>query len=207
MTPRRCMAISRSPAGMPRTDRSTFGVVTCLILAAALAGGLLSANAEDALPSSLPAARYTALRERSPFALATAAAPVAPQASFASNWYVTGVARIDDNYYVTIKGRDLATQFTLFGNESVGGVSLASVNWSEQIGKSTVILRKGTETARLEFNEAQLRVPAAGTAGASPAPSAKPGGVAAAPAAPPMGVNMAAAANIKRRSLPIPVPR
>jgi hypothetical protein len=88
------------------------------------------------------------------------------------------------------------------------------------VGKSTVILKKGTETARLQFNEAQLRTPAAATAGGNHPPSAQTP-VAAAVAQPQnprgSGVNMAAAvsngaglnggAPLRRRSLPIPVPR
>lgn len=164
--------------------------------------------------------RYESLRTKSPFALATAAAATpAPQASFAANWYVTSVARIDDKNFATIKSRDLTTQFSLYGDEPFDGVMLASVNWSDTIGKSTVILRKGTETARLEFNEAQLRSPAPATAAASPAPA----GAGAMPANAnatrprPVGANVAVASNAttgpgipgtpRRRVLPIPVPR
>jgi len=185
-----------------------------------LATQLLPSLAEDTLPSALPKDRYASLRARSPFALATVAvATPAPQASFAANWYVSGVARLGDDYFVTIKGRDLSTEFTLFASEAVDGVTLASVNWSDQVGKSTVILKKGTETARLEFNEAQLRAPAAAaTAGGNHPPAVRPPVVAATmhpqnPRA--AGVNMAAAvpnapgggAPLRRRSLPIPVPR
>jgi len=192
-----------------------------LVFVAMFASQLLPSLAEDTLPSALPKDRYAALRARSPFALATVAvATPAPQASFAANWYVSGVARLGDDYFVTIKGRDLSAEFTLFANEAVDGVTLASVNWSDQVGKSTVILKKGTETARLEFNEAQLRAPAAATAGGNHLPAVRPPVVAATmhpqnPRA--AGVNMAAAvpnapglnggAPLRRRSLPIPVPR
>ncbi len=99
------------------------------------------------------------MREHSPFAVATAEAPPAPaQASFAANWFVSGIARLGDDNFVTIKSRDLATQFSLFAGETdLNGVSLASVNWTDAVGKSTVILRKGTETAKLEFNEEAVR--------------------------------------------------
>ncbi len=126
-------------------------------------------SAEKPVPESLPTDRYAAMAGQSPFALATAVAPpAAPQASFAANWFVSGIARLGDADFVTIKSRDAALQFSLFGQElnQEHGVSLASVNWSETIGKSTVILQKGTETAKLEFNEADLR---------GPAPSAAPG--------------------------------
>ncbi len=175
---------------------------------------------EDAVPTAFDKSRYESLRTKSPFAVATAVAAPAPQASFAANWFVTSVARIGDANFATIKSRDLVTQFSLYGDEPVDGVVLASVNWSDTIGKSTVILRKGTETARLEFNEAQLRAPAPATAAANPGPAgAKPPGMnPVSPVPHPLGVNMAAANQTppapqgapgapRRRVLPIPVPR
>lgn len=132
--------------------------------------GLVSAFGADPIPSALPADRYTAMGANCPFATATptVAAP-SPQASFAANWFISGIARIGDSDFVTVKARDLSTQFSLFGNEpnSENGVILASVNWSETIGKSTVVLRRGTETAKLEFNEAQIH--------SAPPPAAEPG--------------------------------
>jgi len=181
------------------------------------------ALAEDAVPAPFAKSRYESLRTKSPFAVATAVAPPAPQASFAANWFVTSVARIGDANFATIKSRDLVTQFSLFGDEAVDGVTLASVNWSDAIGKSTVVLRKGTETARLEFNEAQLRAPAPAIAAASPVPPGgqPPGANAAINIPHPVGGNTPAAARMaplpngapaalgapRRRVLPIPVPR
>lgn len=133
---------------------------------------------EDPAPKPLPAERYETMASQSPFALATVTAPpAAPQASFAANWFVSGIARLGDADFVTIKSRDAALQFSLFGHEpnTEHGVSVASVNWSETIGKSTVILQKGTEMAKLEFNEADLRGPAPATA--APAPGGVAGAV------------------------------
>ena len=186
-----------------------------LALAFVVPGSL--AAADDAVPSAFDKSRYESLRGKSPFAMATAVAAPTAQASFAVNWFVTGVARIGDMNFVTIKSRDLTTQFSLYGEESVDGVMLASVNWSDTIGKSTVILRKGTETARLEFNEAQLR--AVATAAASPAPNGANAATmkAAAANAQAAGANMtnanavAAAQNAggppRRRLQQIPMPR
>jgi hypothetical protein len=175
------------------------------------------ASAQDAIPMGFNKSRYESLRTKSPFAVATAVAAPVPQASFAANWYVTSVARIDDKNFATIKSRDLTTQFSLYGDEPVDGVILASVNWSDTIGKSTIILRKGTETARLEFNEAQLRSPAPATAAASPVPAGgKPPAMMTSPS--PLGANVPGTNNAaplpnaapgapRRRVLPIPVPR
>jgi hypothetical protein len=111
------------------------------------------------------------MANQSPFALATVTAPLASsQNSFASNWYVSGIARFGDDDFVTVKSRDAAVQFSLFGREpnSEHGVSVASVQWSETLGKSTVILQKGREMAKLEFNEAEVRAPAATATAATP---------------------------------------
>jgi hypothetical protein len=113
-------------------------------------------------PAPLPPDCYAALANKSPFALATIPAlQTASEASFAVNWFVSGIARVGNQDFVTIKSRDAALQFSLFGREPnpQTGVSLAEVNWSETLGKATVVLQGGAETARLEFNEAVLRVP------------------------------------------------
>ncbi len=158
-----------------RTDPQpsmNFGAATTFrpigLAVALLCNAPASPAADDGLPKPFPKARYEPLRRESPFALASPqATPTPPQASFASNWFVSGIARIGDEDFVTIKSRDLSTQFSLFGRgDAVNGVGLASVTWSEAVGKSTVILRKGTETAKLEFNEAELH--------ATPPPAAKP---------------------------------
>jgi hypothetical protein len=124
------------------------------------------------VPKAPEKSRYQALLAHSPFSLATAPAPVAvAQGSFASNWYVSGIGRIRGADFVSIKSRDLSTQFSLYGGEKAraGEVALVSVTWSDVVGKSTVILRKGTETAKLEFNEAELHGPPQGSPG-SPTP-------------------------------------
>jgi hypothetical protein len=123
----------------------------------------LRAEDESPIPHAWPAARYEAMKQQSPFALATPVEPAAePKASFASNWFVSGIGRMDGEDFVTIKARDLSTQFSLYGHDanSENGVMLASIEWSDKIGKSTVVIKKGTETAKLEFNEAEIRGPA-----------------------------------------------
>ena len=131
---------------------------------------------DEKLPQAHPKSRYEALQKKSPFSLASATPPPsAPQASFAANWFISGIGRIGGQDFVTIKSRDLSKQFSLYGNsEAVEGVALASVTWSDSVGKSTVILRKGTETAKLEFNEAELHAQAPTPAGKPPTGTAAP---------------------------------
>jgi hypothetical protein len=123
----------------------------------------LRAEDESPIPHAWSATRYERMKQQSPFALATPVEPSAePAASFAANWFVSGIGRMDGKDFVTIKARDLSTQFSLYGHDpnSENGVALASIEWSDKIGKSTVVIRKGSETAKLEFNEAEIRGPA-----------------------------------------------
>jgi hypothetical protein len=132
---------------------------THALLLAALAHGAPALAVEGAIPSHYPPDRYAAMVAQSPFALATPVAPppAAPERGFAADWYVTGLARYEDKDFVSIKSRDLATSFSLYGQEESNGVTLVGVEWSNERGKSTVTVRKGGETARLEFNQAELQ--------------------------------------------------
>lgn len=121
---------------------------------------LLSSQAlamESPLPAAFSSERYEKLTDKSPFALATpVVAPPAPLAGFAANWYLTGVGRDEKGQdFVTIAARDLSVHFSLVGRETnvETGVSLASVNWADGYKKSTAILKKGTETGKVEFSQ------------------------------------------------------
>jgi len=177
------------------------------------------------VPASLPDERYAQMSAHSPFALATPAAPVQQAGpSFAANWFVSGIGRLNGQDYVTIKARDLSTQFSLYGSEEKDGVVLASIEWSEVVGKSAVILRKGSETARVVFNEAELKGTPQSSGGARQAistasPKTAPGGVSPPTVATGAAKTAPGAANppatpiqprpleIRRRQVPIPAPR
>lgn len=139
------------------------------LLLASLVGTGPAVGVESAIPEAYPADRYTAMLERSPFALATPVAPppAVPERGFAADWYVTGLGRVEDKDFVSIKSRDLSTSFSLYGTEESNGVTLVGVEWSNERGKSTVTVKKGGEIARLEFNQAELQA-------AAPVPSPVP---------------------------------
>jgi len=149
--------------------------------------GAMAGRADDPVPKAFSSKRYDSVRDHSPFAVATAETPPpAPQASFAANLFVSGLGRWGDDDFVTIKSRDAGTEFSLFGHETdpSTGISVASVNWTDVVGKSTVILKKGTETAKLEFNEAEVHAAPAATAQGKPG-SPAPNGAAPHPMQPP----------------------
>ena len=127
---------------------------------------------ESAVPVAFPADRYEKMAEKSPFALATPAAPVvAPQASFAATWYLTAVGRdAQGKDFITLKAQDGSVHFSLSGNEAnpETGVSLASVNWSDTFRESTAIIKKGAETAKVVFSKEEAAVPASQAGGVRP---------------------------------------
>jgi hypothetical protein len=130
-------------------------VLLPLLLTAFSAGA-----AESPWPEKLPENRYDAMKEQSPFALATAPAepPKAPTESFTANWELTGAGTLPDGReYVAVRSRDRRVAFSLAGGEvstdpDAQGVSLASVNWSPGYRKTSATLKKGTEFAKVEYS-------------------------------------------------------
>jgi hypothetical protein len=136
-------------------------------------GGLIRAD----LPKSHPLTRYAALLEKSPFAVATAAPEAPPPAeNFSTNFVVTGLSKNrgadgKEVHTVFVRSRDLSTRLVLTGDKpSDEGISVVSVEEAPVAAKSVVVLKKGQETGRVEFDHAAL----ASTAGAGPPPSGAP---------------------------------
>ena len=200
--------------------------ITSVLFAVCTIVAQVQTRADSPVPVPPEAGRYAALVKHSPFAVASAAeAAPAPQGSFADNWFISGVGCIGDQNFATVRSRDLSHQFTLFTGETEEGVSLVEVNWSDEIGKSTIVLQKGTETAKLEFSESQLRstVPTVGTvtttspstSGPNPKPismpplptSGKPSSLAPSPQTSPLASADSAPSPINRRLQVIHRPR
>ena len=115
------------------------------------------------IPKPFPASRYAALLEKSPFAVATAVPEAAPPAeNFATNFVITGLAKNKgadgkEVHTVFVRSRDLSTRLVLTGDKpSDEGISVVSVEEAAVAAKSTVILKKGSETGRVEFDQAAL---------------------------------------------------
>lgn len=153
-----CAELKRSsPSGW--TEPTVAGM-KALVSVLCLGVGSTALAVQEVIPAPLPASRYEKMLEKSPFTLATpVAAPVIPQAGYASTWYVTGIAQLDNKDFVSIKSQDLSTQFTLYGNEEhqETGVTLVGVDWQPTFLKSTVTIKKGSEFAKLEFDKAAVQ--------------------------------------------------
>ncbi len=152
----------------------------CAASAQDLPSGPVSAPESKApsvpVPRAFPASRYNSLLEKSPFAVSSAAPePVAPVENFATNWVVTGISKQrgkdgDESYTVFVRSRDLATRLVISGARPTDdGVSLVSVEEAPVAAKSVVVLRKGSETGRVEFDQAAV------AASAAPNPTGQPG--------------------------------
>jgi hypothetical protein len=142
--------------------------IQALICALGAAGAM--AEPAQPLPTPFPEARYQAMSEHSPFAVATVAAPVAAATpGFAMQLYVNGIAHWGNTDYVAIKSRDPDSKgkvyFVEVGKTTDDGIKVERIRWSDEMGKSTVDVSKGGERATLVFDQDAIAT-AASQAGA-----------------------------------------
>jgi len=137
-----------------------------LALASSLIGLGVRAGTPQPLPTPFPEARYQQMTARSPFAVASAdaAAKAAPTPGFAAQLYVAGVAHVGTTDYVAIKTRSPEegkppVVLLEAGKPNPDGLKVERVVWSDVMGKSTVDVSKGGETATLAFDEAAIKSP------------------------------------------------
>lgn len=135
-----------------KKTRTTF----CFLLAGACLG-LVHARGENEIPQPEIFSRYQPMLKHSPFAVATAAAPVGATPDFAKELYVANAGHSVDGDFVTIASttnRDLKLYLTT--KQAVDGYSIPGIQWSDRVGETKVTLMKGGQTATLSFNEAVL---------------------------------------------------
>ncbi len=130
---------------------------TATLLAATFALGLTSSQAEDALPKQGAFSRYEPMLKHSPFAVATAGAPVSATPDFAKDLYVANAGHSDTGDFVTIASttnREFKEYLTTTG--TVDGYSIPNIQWSDKVGETKVTISKDGQYATLSFNEAVL---------------------------------------------------
>lgn len=129
-------------------------------------------QAED-IPKQFNFDRYSAMMNRSPFAVATAVAPPAATPNFAKDLYVSNAAKYREGDTVTLASTaDKNFKEYLTTKEPVDGYSIANIEWSDKVGATKVTISKDGQFATLTFNQALLSqgppsapvVPAAGVA-------------------------------------------
>lgn len=119
--------------------------------------GLAHARAEDEIPQPAKFSRYAPMLKRSPFAVATAGAPVGATPDFARELYVANAGHSTDGDFVTIASttnRDLKLYLTT--KQAVDGYAVPNILWSDRVGETKVTITKDGQVATLSFNEAVL---------------------------------------------------
>ncbi len=134
-----------------------------IILVFLACAGLNGAD-RPVIPAAMPEERYRSMIMTSPFSLGTPEVD-ASTPSFAEKLFVMGLAKLGDQDMVTISSRGKSDRlFTLIGKgDEFEGISLVSVEWSDEVGKSRVTLKKGSEVGVIQFNEAVIKTPIAVT--------------------------------------------
>jgi hypothetical protein len=119
--------------------------------------GALSGSADDVLPPRFNFDRYTRMADQSPFAIATAAALPEATPDFAKDLYIANAARSPEGDMTTLmSSSDRNFKKYLTTREPVDGYSIASIEWSEDVGKTKVTISKDGQFATLIFNQSLL---------------------------------------------------
>jgi|SRR5438874_7158201 len=112
----------------------------------------------DDVPKPYTFARYQAMLDRSPFAVATAVAAPAATPNFAKDLYVANAAHSKDGDFVTIaSSADKNFKKYLSTNAPEDGYTITNIEWSDKVGATKVTISKDGQTATLAFNEALLK--------------------------------------------------
>ncbi|HEY3662014.1 MAG TPA: hypothetical protein VGL24_02560 [Chthoniobacterales bacterium] len=113
--------------------------------------------ANDELPTTGKFARYEPMMKHSPFAVATANAPLPSAPDFAKDLYVANAAHSTDGDFVTLASTtDKNLKEYLNTKETIHGFSISNIQWSDKVGETKVTIAKDGQFATLTFNEALL---------------------------------------------------
>ncbi|MEP6821911.1 MAG: hypothetical protein ABI946_06125 [Chthoniobacterales bacterium] len=124
---------------------------------ALVTAGILSVFAADDLPKAPVFARYQAMMNKSPFAVASAVAIPAATPNFAKDLFIANAARTADGGLVTIASTtDKNLKVYLTTKAPVEGYKIDHIDWSDRIGETKVTINKDGQTATLTFNQALL---------------------------------------------------
>lgn len=124
----------------------------------------------DDLPKRLDFDRYSAMLNRSPFAVATAVAMPAATPNFARDLYVANAARAQGEDLVTIQSSSdkAIKEYLSTKSPNEHGYAIANIEWSERPGATKVTISKDGQFATLTFNQALIVGP---PSGGPPAPT------------------------------------
>lgn len=139
---------------------------TLFTAAAVLVAGSVTSFAADDTPKGTQFARYEAMLNRSPFAVATAVAPPPTAPTFAKDLYIANAAHSPDGDLITLaSSTDKNFKKYLTTKEPVDGFSISNIEWSDKVGATKATIAKDGQFATVGFNQALLSVPIAGAGG------------------------------------------
>src|SRR6266568_3541944 len=119
--------------------------------------GAIHSQAGDVLPPRFNFDRYSAMVDKSPFAIATAGGLPEATPDFAKDLYVANAAHSPEGDLVTIASTsDQNFKKYLTTKEPVDGYGIANIEWSERVGATKVTISKDGNFATITFNQALL---------------------------------------------------
>ncbi len=131
-----------------------------------------SASGAEDIPKPSTFARYQAMMNRSPFAVATAVAPAPVLANFAKDLYIANAARVAGQGVVTLTSttdKNMKEYLSTMG-PNANGYSISNIEWSDRVGATKVTIAKDGQFATLTFNQALISQPLA----LNPVPQSQP---------------------------------
>ena len=137
---------------------------------ATLALAHVSLGADD-VPKPQAFARYEAMMNKSPFAVATAVAPPPQAPNFAKDLYIANAAKLADEGVVTLASNvdKNLKEYLSTKAPNKNGYSISNIEWSDRVGATKVTITKDGQFATLTFNQALLSQPVS-SAPAQPQP-------------------------------------
>ena len=125
--------------------------------------------AENIIPVAYTKDRYEETFGNSPFALETKVeAPAAPKEDSFKNLELKGLGQADGKDYVIIQKVGEPNSMRFWGQEPTDGMFVKEVHWSDKMGETYVIVRKGSEEGKVGFNELAMHSGAAPSAAPNP---------------------------------------
>ena len=142
----------------------------------------ISSRAEDETPKAVSFSRYQQMLDRSPFAIATAAAPLpAATPDFAKDLYIANAAHSPNGDLITLASNsDKNFKKYISTGSTVDGFGISNIEWSDKVGATKVTITKDGQFATLGFNQALLSQPLPNAPGVpppvvnAPVPAAQP---------------------------------
>ena len=129
---------------------------TSLIILIATTSALVAA--ENIIPVAYTKDRYGETFSNSPFALETKVeAPTAPKEDAFKNLELKGLGQADGKDYVIIQKVGESSSMRFWGQEPTADMFIKEVHWSDKMGETYVIVRKGSEEGKVSFNELAFR--------------------------------------------------